>query len=185
MATPDPMIHMPATISEDFHDGIPAPLSPRDLLTRWLGALTRLVRARYGALGMMNEAGAFIDFLHTESSESRLAHVGEFLTRPEVIGAMLRGGHPIRLIALMRELRCSGCPPDDPLMGSFLGIPIAGRGVIVGLVYLVEKEIPGGFTPTDELVAGMAVDALALTLDHSRLFQQPTAHRDRTEEEAR
>lgn len=179
------MIQIPSTISEDFHDGIPAPLSPRDLLSRWLGALTRLVRARYGALGVMNEAGAFIDFLHTACSETGLARIGEFLTRPEVIGAMLRGGHPIRLNALMRELRCGGCPPDDPPMGSFLGIPIAGRDAVVGLVYLVEKEIPGGFTSTDELVAGMAVDALALTLDHSRLFQQPTAHRDRTEEEAR
>ncbi|TKB80755.1 MAG: GAF domain-containing protein [Nitrospira sp.] len=185
MATPDPMIHMPATISEDFHDGIPAPLSPRDLLTRWLGALTRLVRARYGALGVMNEAGTVTDFISTGFCEAENARIAEFLARPEVTGTMLRSRRPIRLIDLMQELRSSGCPPDDPPMGSFLGIPIAGREVIVGLVYLVEKEIPGGFTPTDELVAGMAVDALALTLDHSRLFQQPTAHRDRTEEEAR
>ena len=185
MATPDPMIHMPATISEDFHDGIPAPLSPRDLLSRWLGALTRLVRARYGALGVMNEAGTFVDFLHTECSETELARIGEFLTRPEVIDAMLRGGHPIRLNALMRELRCGGWPPDDPPMGSFLGLSIAGRDAIVALVYLVEKEIPGGFTPTDELVAGMAADALALTLDHTRLLPQPTAHRDEAEGGAR
>jgi GAF domain-containing protein len=174
---------MPSTISEDVQDEIPAPRSPRDLFTRWLGALTRLVRARYGALGVMNEAGAFIDFLQTAYSETGLARIGGFLTRPEVIGAMLRVGHPIRLNALMRELRCGGCPPDDPPMGSFLGIPIAGRNAIAGLVYLAEKEIPGGFTPTDELVAGMAVDALALTLDHGRLFQRPTAGRDRTEEE--
>lgn len=181
MTQSDPVTHRPATIGEDFQDGLPAPLSPRDLLSRWLGALTRLVRARYGALGIMRQDGTFLELVRSAPSESRLARPESFLARPDVNCALLRRHRPIRVNGLMREPGDDACSPDDVPTGSFLGIPLAAHGSLVGLAYLAGKEIPGGFTPTDELSAEIAADALAPTLDRTRLLQHLAAQQERRE----
>jgi signal transduction histidine kinase/CheY-like chemotaxis protein len=157
----------------------------REILSRWLASLTHLIGARYGALGLVNERGTLTDFLYTGLTQEEADRIDSLPTGRGLLGALLQDRAAIRLDDLTQDPRCSGFPPGHPVMQSFLGIPIAGRETMYGRLYLANKQGAGEFTPYDEVLGRFYADALALSIDNSRLIQELAVARDRALDAAR
>jgi signal transduction histidine kinase/DNA-binding response OmpR family regulator len=172
-------------VGRDLLATVPGTAPSRAVLLSWLNALADLTRARYGALGLVNEASELIDFLYVGISDEEAARIGAPPTGRGLLGALLRERSVIRIADLARDPRSCGFPPGHPPMHSFLGIPIAGRHIIYGRLYLSEKEGTDGFTETDEHLAEFYASALSLAFDNARLFTQLREARDLAIDSAR
>lgn len=117
-----------------------------------------LTGARYGALGVVDEDGKLMEFLHrgiSTAAADKIAHPPEGLG---LLGAITRGGEIVRLDEILSHPDSVGFPANHPPMTSFLGVPVRLGTEIFGNLYLTDKD--GGFTREDEdLVAGLAIVA--------------------------
>src|SRR5690606_27552331 len=89
--------------------------------------------AEYAALGIGEAPDVPFDLFVYSGVPRELEAAMTRLPRPVgVLGAVPRGGRPLRL----RDLRChadfGGFPPHHPSMASFLGVPIRYRGETMG-----------------------------------------------------
>jgi len=117
-----------------------------------------LTNARYGALGVVDEDGGLMEFLHRgmdPEEAGSIAHAPEGLG---LLGTITREGRILRIDDISSHPKSVGFPENHPAMSSFLGVPVRLGREIFGNLYLTDKE--GGFTREDEeLVAGLAVVA--------------------------
>ncbi len=131
----------------------------------------RLVNARYAALSVLDESGQPAQFHTAGITAEERARIGNPPQGRGLLGA-LRDGTSIRLADLTRDPRAVGFPPGHPPMKTFMGVPIASRGNVIGSLYLTEKEGGQLFTEDDEnLVGGLAADA-AIAIENARLFSE-------------
>ncbi|MCB0131720.1 MAG: GAF domain-containing protein [Caldilineaceae bacterium] len=141
----------------------------------------RLVAARYGALGVLDEAGDQIEqFITSGISEEERALIGPYPTGHGLLGVMIRHGRPLRVPDMRADARASGFPPHHPPMRTLLGVPIVSKGRIFGNLYLTDKEggadgAPATFSAADqemvELFAMQAAVAIENALLHRRSEQ--------------
>ncbi len=117
-----------------------------------------LTGAQYGALGVVDEEGKLMEFLHrglSVAEADKIDHPPEGLG---LLGTITREGRIVRIDAISEHADSVGFPEHHPPMASFLGVPVRLGHEIFGNLYLTNKE--GGFTREDEeLVAGLAVVA--------------------------
>ena len=117
-----------------------------------------LTSARYGALGVLDEDGRLLEFLHrgmASTTSDSIDHPPEGLG---LLGTIGRKGEILRIGSIADHPDSVGFPPNHPEMSSFLGVPVRLGTEIFGNLYLTDKD--GGFTREDEeLVAGLAVVA--------------------------
>ncbi len=172
-------------VARDLLATVPSVAPSREVLTRWLNALVSLTRARYGALGLTDDAGELRDFLYVGMTETEAARIGSRPVGRGLLGALLRDCATIRLHDLTQDPRSCGFPSGHPIMRSFLGVPIAGRDALYGRLYLCEKEGSEGFTETDEYLATFYANGLALVFANRALFGQLVEARDAALESAR
>lgn len=137
-------------------------LDTPSLLERFVAASTSLTGARYGAINIVDDEGASIQFVQVGVADSVLALLGHAPHAWGVLGAIPDTG-VLRLDDLTQHPAYRGLPPGHPPMGSFLGAAVRVRGERFGTLYLSEK--PGGFDEADEavvqsLAAGAAVAVL-------------------------
>ena len=127
-----------------------------------------LVDARYGALGVLNEARTGLEqFLTTGLSEADEQEIGARPTGRGVLGLLITDPQALRLADLRTHRESYGFPPHHPPMNSFLGLPVRVRDDVYGNLYLTEKHGADEFTEEDEamaealaLAAGIAVNPL-------------------------
>jgi signal transduction histidine kinase/CheY-like chemotaxis protein len=169
----------------DLLSADPGAAPSREVLSKWMASLAGLIGARYGALGLVNEAGELTDFLYTGLSPEETDRIGSLPAGRGLLGALLKDRMTVRLADLTQDPRSCGFPPGHPPMRSFLGVPIAGRETIYGRLYLAEKTGAAEFTPYDAALGEFYANALALALDNHRLFQQLTLARDQALDAAR
>lgn len=151
------------------HAGLDLPTT----LDRIVRRAVELVDARYGALGVLDEAGTGLaQFLTVGLDDAERAVIG---TPPEghgILGLLIRDARPIRLPDLTAHPESFGFPPGHPPMRSFLGVPVLVRGHAFGNLYLTDKTTGPVFTDEDEeLVVGLAA-AAGLAIDNARLHQR-------------
>ncbi|WP_378022015.1 GAF domain-containing sensor histidine kinase [Actinomycetospora rhizophila] len=140
-------------------------------LRRIVEAAVELVDARYGALGVLDEAGAGLArFVYTGLDEDARRRIGELPRGHGLLGEMIRRPEPLRLADLHEHRSSVGFPPHHPPMDSFLGVPVRIRGVVFGNLYLTEKR-HGGFTDDDEAVMVALAAAAAVAVENARLHQ--------------
>jgi signal transduction histidine kinase len=141
------------------------------VLRRIAEAACQLVRARYGALGVLSPDGGLQEFIHVGIDDEAAKLIGPLPSGKGLLGALSHDSRPIRLRTMSEDIRSVGFPPNHPPMSSFLGVPIRVRDAIFGNLYLAESE-SGEFSAEDEeLVTALAATA-GIAIENARLFDQ-------------
>lgn len=150
--------------------GLGADLDIEVVLRRIIETATELVDARYGALGVLDEAGTHLDrFLTVGIDDDRRREIGDLPEGHGILGLLIVDPRPIRLPDLSAHPESFGFPPGHPPMTSFLGVPIFIRGAVYGNLYLTDKNGGGQFTATDEELAIGLAAAAAVAIENVRL----------------
>ncbi|MEA5453220.1 GAF domain-containing protein [Sinomonas sp. JGH33] len=149
------------------------------VLHRVVNAARDLVRAEYGALGVLAPDGtALSHFITAGIPDELIRAIGPLPTGHGVLGLLIREPHPLRLHDLGTHPESHGFPAHHPRMSSFLGVPIRVGDEVFGNLYLTEKRGGGDFTAEDEdLVVALAA-AAGVAIQNARLFDD-TARRER------
>jgi len=130
---------------------ISANLSLADTLKHIATAAANLADARYAALGVPDESGAYLaEFITTGPSAKAEARIGHRPRGHGILGVILRDGQSPRLRDLHEHPRSYGFPPNHPPMTSFLGVPINRKGERLGNLYLTDKRSAEEFTDDDQ-----------------------------------
>lgn len=143
------------------------------VLHRVVEAACVLVGARYGALGIVDEAReGLAAFVHHGLPDEEVARIGALPAGRGVLGLLVREPRPLRLDDLAGHPDAVGVPANHPPMHAFLGVPIEVRGSVWGNLYLTEKVGGGPFDATDEaLVVGLAAVA-GSAVANARLYEE-------------
>ena len=135
-----------------------------------------LVGARYGALGVLNEARTGLEqFLTAGLSESEEQAIGSRPTGRGVLGLLITDPAPLRLRELGTHEQSYGFPPNHPPMESFLGVPIRAKGEVFGNLYLTDKIGADDFTEEDEALTEALALAAGIAIDNTRLHDRVRA----------
>jgi signal transduction histidine kinase len=143
-------------------------LSLPAVLQRIIESACKLVDARYGALGVMDDHGQLTDLATSGVDESTHEAVGRLPEFTGILGVLLRDPKPVRLRDVSEHPRAQGFPPGHPEMSSFLGVPIRGKEAI-GSLYLADKQSGDQFTEEDERLAVTLAAASGVAIDNARL----------------
>jgi signal transduction histidine kinase len=148
-------------------------LDLHSVLRRIVESATQLVDARYGALGVLDEAGARLaDFITVGIDDVTHAAIGELPKGNGILGVLIADARPLRLPELSEHPATFGFPPNHPPMHSFLGLPVRVGDRIFGNLYLTDKISAEAFTDVDEeLVVGLAA-AAGIAIEKARLHDQ-------------
>ena len=135
-------------------------------------AATELVGARYGALGVLGDDGMLSEFVNVGIDDRTRELIGALPTGHGVLGVVIDQAAPLRLGDLSTHPASTGFPPNHPPMGTFLGVPVQGRGEVFGRLYLTEKINGELFTEDDEVVVQALAAAAGIAVDNSRLYEE-------------
>jgi signal transduction histidine kinase len=150
-------------------------LSLDALLQKVVETAARLTDARYAALGVLDTAGDALErFITTGMDEEQRATIGELPRGRGILGVLIREPRPLRLASLGDDPRSVGFPAGHPPMSSFLGVPLALRGVSYGNVYLTEKSGGEEFTVEDEEIVTLLAAQAAVMIENARLYESST-----------
>src|SRR5690348_11218855 len=106
-----------------------------------------VIRARYAALGVLAADGRSLErFVVSGISPEETARLGALPRGHGILGLVIRESRVIRLPDLKKHPESFGFPPGHPVMRSFLGAPVLGRGGVFGNLYLTEKDGEAEFT---------------------------------------
>ena len=144
-----------------------------DVLGHIVEQATRLVGARYGAIGVLDgRSDTLAEFITVGVDEVVRRSIGTLPTGQGILGLLIRHPDPIRLADLRDHPESGGFPEHHPPMSSFLGVPVRIRGDVYGNLYLCDKDGGEEFTQDDEdLVAAFGV-AAGLVIDKARLHSR-------------
>lgn len=151
---------------------VAAGLDLDDTLQTITETATKLVDARYGALGIRGEGHEIVDFVLAGMGEAELEAIGRVPQGIGVLGVLLDDPTSIRLDDISKHPASVGFPPNHPPMRTFLGVPIRIRDEIFGNLYLTEKAGGEPFTADDEVLVEALAAAAGIAIDHARLYQQ-------------
>ncbi|GGS77181.1 PP2C family protein-serine/threonine phosphatase [Streptomyces cinerochromogenes] len=134
-----------------------------------------LVGARYGALGVLDEAGEYLkQFIVaglSEQERAALAGVG-FPRGLGVLGHLICHPEPLRVDDIPSHPASVGFPAGHPRMGTLLGVAISVRGEIYGDLYLSERRDGRPFDVHDENVVVALSSAAGIAIENVRLLEQ-------------
>jgi signal transduction histidine kinase len=148
--------------------------SLEDVLQKTADVASRLVNARYAALGVLDRTGSHLERLITTGiDETTRARIGDLPSDHGVLRVLLREARPVRVADVTKEQHFFGFPPAHPQMRSFLGVPIFVRGVVYGDLYLAEKE-GGEFTEGDEEIVTLLAAQTGITIEKVQIHEGAT-----------
>jgi len=143
-----------------------------ELLQQSIETLTVLLKTRYGAIGIVDEHGGLLHFVHTGIPPEQAAHIGQLPQGRGLLGVVIHEDHALRLDDMSRDPRSAGFPAHHPPMKSLLAVPISHNGLVYGRLYFSDKLDAMPFSADDESLAARSAGALALTLAHHRLQRE-------------
>lgn len=137
-------------------------------------AAVSLVGAKYGALGVIAEAGGLEQFIHVGMAEGDVERIGHLPEGHGLLGALIDDPRPIRIPSIADDPRSAGFPAGHPPMSAFLGVPIVVRGSVYGNLYLTDPA-SGSFSSDDEQLVRALADNAGFAIDNARLFAETVA----------
>jgi signal transduction histidine kinase len=147
-------------------------MSTREVLQMIVESARTLLDARYAALGVPDDRGAFAQFLTSGVSEEERRAIGPLPRQHGLLGAMLREARAERIVDIRADPRFEGWPAAHPELADFLGMPIRASGQVMGAIYLANKCGGGGFSEDDEHLLGVLAAHAAIALTNARLFER-------------
>jgi two-component system, NarL family, sensor histidine kinase DevS len=155
-------------------------VSLETLLERIVSLACEQARAKYGALGVLDEDGSLKQFITVGMSAEEIKHIPNPPRGFGLIGALMRGDSGnIRIPEISSDARSVGFPPGHAQMHSLLGVPIRQGNRQLGQIYLTEKLEGPEFTPDDETIIEMLAAYAGVAIDNARLYENLKA-RDHT-----
>jgi signal transduction histidine kinase len=143
------------------------------LLRHLIEEACSLVDARYGALGVLNEARTGLEpFITVGLGETEEEAIGARPTGRGVLGALITEPAPLRLRDLGTHPDSYGFPPFHPPMKSFLGVPVRVRSVVYGNLYLTDKIGADDFSDQDQALAEALAVAAGIAIENTRLQER-------------
>ena len=147
-----------------------------EVLRRIVDTACRIIGARYGAIGVIDEhRRGLSNFVYRGITEEERERIGRLPVGRGLLGALIDDPRPIRIDDLGADRRSVGFPANHPVMKSFLGVPVVARGQVFGNLYLTEKEGGGSFTDEDERLAIALASQAGIAVDNARLYGQTMA----------
>lgn len=134
-----------------------------------------LVGARYGAISLISETGVLSAFITSGITAEERERIGPIPAGHGLLGAVLADATAIRLEDLTKDSRSVGFPPHHPPMYSLLAVPILSQGVVLGSIYLTEKQTGSQFDEADQQRLERFATQAALAIENARLHQQVRA----------
>jgi signal transduction histidine kinase len=132
-------------------------------------ACTR-VDARYGALGVIDEAGTGLsEFVTVGFDEETIEAIGELPEGAGILGLLILDPTAIRLADLSLHPDSAGFPARHPPMTSFLGVPVKTRDKVFGNLYLTEKVGAVEFSDGDKELMTALASAAGIAIENARL----------------
>jgi signal transduction histidine kinase len=147
-------------------------LSVHEVFQVIVRAAARLLDARYAALGIPDDQGSFAEFVVEGVSDEEWAAIGPLPRQHGLLGAMLREGKPERLTDIRKDPRFEYWPRAHPVLKDFLGVPITDGESVLGIIFLANKQRPGGFTERDEELLTLFAAHAAIALCNARLYER-------------
>jgi len=140
------------------------------VLRHIVSSAVALVDARYGALGVLDDAGTGLaEFITVGLDDETYRAIGTLPKGHGILGLLIRDPKPIRLPDLHDHPDSYGFPPNHPPMRSFLGLPVRIRDQVFGNLYLTDKTTADVFTDTDEELVGALAVAAGVAIENARL----------------
>ena len=140
----------------------------QSLLQEGIDALTALIGARYGAVGIMDEAGSLKQFVYTGVTPEQVKRIGPLPEGRGLLGVVIRQDQTLRLDDMQKDSRSAGFPPHHPPMKNLLATPITYENRTYGRVYLCDKADGTPFNDQDEILVKRFADVLMLVLAQKR-----------------
>lgn len=155
---------------------ISADLSLDGVLSRIVAIASRLVDARYAALGVLSAGRQrrLRTFVHHGISDDLAAEIGDLPTGHGLLGLIIDRPEPLRLHDIAEHPSSYGFPDHHPPMSSFLGVPVRIRDRVFGNLYLTEKAGEGDFTAEDEEIVVALAAAAGVAIENARLYEDTT-----------
>jgi signal transduction histidine kinase len=142
------------------------------VLKQIVEAAITLVRARYGALGIIGEGGRLAEFVPVGLDGEEIEAIHHWPEGRGLLGALITDPRPLRLPDISGSPKSSGFPPGHPPMGSFLGVPVRVRDEVYGNLYLTEKEGGAEFDEEDEALLVALAAAAGVAIDNAKLYEE-------------
>jgi signal transduction histidine kinase len=155
--------------------GLSTDLDLHSTLERIVAAASRLVNAKYAALGVIGPDRKLVDFITYGVDPQTHAAIGDLPTGRGVLGLLIEDPRPVRMPDITRHPKSYGFPPHHPPMHSFLGVPVRIRDQVFGNLYLAEKQGSAQFTDDDEEIVSALAAAAGVAVENARLYA--IAHR--------
>jgi signal transduction histidine kinase len=152
-----------------------ADLDLDSLLQRIADLSREVLDARYGAVGVVGDAGELMKFVYSGIDEQTAHEIGHLPDGRGVLGALIEENRPLRLREISQHPRSFGFPDHHPPMSTFLGVPIVVRNRVFGRLYLTEKAEGAEFTKDDERIALTFAAQAGVALENARLVANYTA----------
>ncbi|MFG2087137.1 MULTISPECIES: GAF domain-containing sensor histidine kinase [unclassified Spirillospora] len=146
-------------------------LSVHEVLQVIVRAAAQLLDARYAALGVPDDEGSFAEFVVEGISEEEWERIGPLPRQHGMLAAMLHGDTPKRLTDIRKEPEFEGWPVAHPVLKDFLGVPILDGEDVLGIIFLANKQRPGGFTEGDEDLLTLFAAHAAIAIANARLHE--------------
>lgn len=148
------------------------------VLRRITESAVALVDARYGALGVLGDAGRIRQFITVGMDEDTVRAIGHYPDGQGILGLLIKEPEPLRLADLGRHPASVGFPEGHPPMTTFLGAPVRVREQVFGNLYLTDKRGGAEFDEEDEAVLRTLAAAAGVAIDNARLYDE-TRRRER------
>lgn len=143
-----------------------------DLLQIGIDSLTRLLEARYGAIGILDETGVLKHFVYTGITPEQAQLIGQLPQGKGILGVVIQENISLRLDDMSKDPHSAGFPEHHPQMKSLLAVPISHQGRVYGRIYLSDKENDELFSKHDEDLALSFAHSLSLVLDNAREIEE-------------
>jgi signal transduction histidine kinase len=141
------------------------------LLSRIIETASRLVGARYGALGVIAGDGVTLSrFITYGLDTEERAAIGAEPRGKGILGEIIHHPAPLRIDDIGTHPKSFGFPPNHPPMDRFLGVPVCtGDGHIYGNLYLTEPLNGEPFSEEAEQLLEAFGRAAGLVIDQEML----------------
>jgi signal transduction histidine kinase len=142
------------------------------ILQKLVDAARELVGARFAALGIPDDHGAFAEFLTSGISDAEVAAIGPLPRTHGMLDAVMQSTQSMRTTDLRTDTRFGGWPANHPDMRSLLGVPIVSKGSVIGALYLTNKKDAREFTGADQTLIERFAAHAAVIVSSARLFEE-------------
>jgi PAS domain S-box-containing protein len=158
-------------LARELLDAVSAGYDEGALLQIAVESAAKLIGARYGAIGILDEADAYRHFVHTGLAPQDAARIGSPPRGLGLLGAVIQSRSALRVDDISADPRSAGFPPHHPPMKTLLAVPLSSHGRAYGRLYLSERLDGQPFGAFDELLACHLGQYLSLALDRSHQIE--------------